>query len=249
MNRSTVRLAVLGVIFILIGVASTAAVLAYLPDTGTPPSVYDDFTWSTTANGFWHVNADGAKAIIKNSLLTMTGDMVELDHRLQTDPKETVVVAKVRGLKFTKFGLGIGVYHSGTVGLEFDKDGVKCGRGTDQGWTVDYIKGWKSPPVHQWYYLLLSVKNPYPSFDALQKAETYADEHETKLKPIKMVCAVYDSQQHLVGKVVPTQPPPNAHYQAFDEVFMHTWDRGNTYQVDWFYAGPPSGIPAKGLKA
>jgi hypothetical protein len=46
---------------------------------------------------------------------------------------------------------------------------------------------------------------------------------------------------------VPKTPPPNAHYVSFDEVFMRTWDSPNEYQVDWFYAGPPSGNPGNAI--
>ena len=247
MNRPLVRSAVIALIFTCLGVATAAAVFAYFPDPGSAPSIFDDFKWNTTANGFWHVNAIGASADIKNSILTLSGHDIELDRRLQTDPNVTVVVAKVRGLHFHKFGLGIGVYHAGTVGIEFDDDGIKCGRGSDYGWQINYLKAWNTPPVGQWFYLLVSVKNPYPNPDDLRRAEQIADAKNTKLKPVTLTCSVYGAQGNLISRVVPKTPPPNAHYVSFDEVFMRTWDSPNEYQVDWFYAGPPSGNPGNAI--
>lgn len=244
MSRPFLRIAVIALIFFLVGVAAAAMVFAYLPDPGPSPAVYDDFKWSSTSNGFWHVNASGAQAIIKHSLLTLTGDSIELDRRMQTDPNMTVVVAKVRGRHFHKFGLGIGVWHAGTVGLEFDDDGAKCGRGTDYGWKVDFLKGWKPPPTNRWFYLAVAVKNPYPKSEDLKRAEQLADKTGKKLKPVTLTCSLYDAAGQLVASVTPTYPQPNAHYVGFDEVFMHTWDGRNDYQVDWFYAGPVSGVPA-----
>lgn len=243
MKRSLLPAAVIALIFLLLGVAGAALAFAYLPDPGSPPSVYDDFAWSSVGNGYWHVNPVGASAEIKDNLLTLKGDTIELDRRVQTDPLETVVLAKVRGLSFHKFGLGIGVYHAGTVGLEFDNDGVKCGRGTDYGWKVDFLRAWKTPPVNQWFYVGISVRNPFPTEQALRKAEIIADKTNTKLKPITLRCYLFDAQKHLIAAEQPSNPPPNAHYVGFDEVFLRTWDSANDYQVDWLYAGPVSGIP------
>lgn len=238
------RVAVLTLIFFFLGIASAAAVFVYLPDPGSAPAVYDDFKWSSTANGFWHVNAIGARAEIKHSLLTLSGHSIELDHRLQTDPNQTVVAAKVRGLHFHKFGIGIGVYHAGTVGLEFDDDGAKCGRGTDFGWRIDFIKAWTTPPVNQWMYVEVAVTNPYPNPKDLQRAEKL--DNPKKLKPITLTCSIYDANGNLIASSSPKDPPANTHYVGLDEVFMRTWDSGNDYQVDWFYAGPASGLPAMG---
>lgn len=244
MNRTVVQGVVIALVFLFLGVAGTAAVMAYLPDPGSAPAIFDDFQWSSTANGFWHVNPIGATAQIEHSVLTLSGHSIELDRRVQTDPYETVVAARVRGLSFNRFALGIGLYHAGTVGMEFDDDGVKCGRGTDYGWQVDFLKGWTRPPVGQWVYLVITVKNPYPNPKDLQRAEKNPD---AKLKPVTLTCAMYDANRHLVARIAPTQPPPNAHYVALDEAFMRTWDSGNDYQVDWFYTGPPAGIPDHAL--
>ncbi|HEX8919765.1 MAG TPA: hypothetical protein VF898_14775, partial [Chloroflexota bacterium] len=138
-----------------------------------------------------------------------------------------------------KFAMGIGVYHAGTMGVEFDDDGVKCGRGTDFGWKIDIMKIWKNPPAHQWFYLKLAVNNPYPDPKALQWAEI----HLPTIKPVSITCSFFDSRGKLLSRDVPVNPPPNGHYVALDEVFMRTWDSGNDYHVDWFYAGPASGIP------
>lgn len=243
MSRPATRVAVLAVIFFFVGVGTTAAGLAAIPDPGSAPSIYDDFSWSSTANGFWHVNAVGATAVIKDSLLTLRGHSIELDRRVQTDPYETVAVAKVRGIHFHKFDIGIGAYHAGTIGIEFDDDGVKCGRGTDFGWKIDFMKAWQHPPAGQWFYLEIAVTNPYPTKEALQRAEDLAEKGK-KLKVSRVTCSMYDSGGHLVTTMTPMVPPPNAHYVGLDEAFLRTWDSGNDYQVDWFYTGPPSGIPA-----
>ena len=237
MRRPLVQSAVVGLIALFLGVAGTAAVLAYIPDPGSTPSIYDDFNWSSIGNGFWHVNAIGAGAEIKNGLLTLSGHSVELDHRLQTDPAVTVAAAKVRGLTFHRFGLGLGVYHSGTVALEFDNEGLKCGRGTDFGWRVDVMKSWTTPPIGQWFILKVKVTNPYPT-EAEQKAVAHLD--AARLKPVTVQCSVYDSAGHLISTLTPTDPEPNAHYNALDEAYLRTWDSGNKYQLDWFYAGPPT---------
>ena len=239
MSRTLIRSVVIALIFLALGVACAAAVLAYLPDPGSAPAIFDDFNWSSTSNGFWHVNAIGATAPIKNGVLTLKGDSIELDRRLQTDPKQTVVIAKVKATHFHKFGMGIGIYHAGTMGLEFDDDGVKCGRGTDFGWKIDVMKGWTLPPVNQWFYLKLVVNNPYPNPKDLQWAEL----HLPAVKTVTITCSVFDSHARLLARMTPVNPPPNGHYVSLDEVFMRTWDSGNDYQVDWFYAGPPSGIP------
>ncbi|GAC1651163.1 MAG: hypothetical protein NVS9B15_11230 [Acidobacteriaceae bacterium] len=241
MTRPFARGTVIALIFLFLGVAGAAAVFAYLPDPGSTPSVYDDFNWNSTANGFWHVNAIGSTADISHGRLTLSGHSIELDHRLQTDPRQTVVVVKVRGESLHKFGVGIGVYHAGTVGMEFDDDGVKCGRGTDYGWKVDYVRSWTQQPLHQWFYLAMVVTNPYPDTVSLKKAE----KSDKPLKPVTLTCFLYDGSGRLLSRVVPTDPRPNAHYVAFDEVFVRTWDSRNRYQVDWIYAGPPSGNPSR----
>jgi hypothetical protein len=220
-----------------VGVAGAAAVMVYIPSAGSPPSIYDDFMWSTAANGFWHVNAVGGTARIGHDILRLSGASVELDRRIQTDPYQTVVAARVRGVQFHKFQVGLGQYHSGTVSIEFDDDGAKCGRGTDFGWKVDYIKPWSKPPVGQWYYTMIGVINPFP--DA--KKEPSFDLQ--KKHPVTVWCALYDSKFNLVAYSVPHSPPPNAHYAGLDEAFVRTWDHANNYVVDWFYAGPESGNP------
>lgn len=243
MKRSWARGIVVAIVALCVGVASSAAVLASLPDPGSPPSVYDDFNWSSTANGFWHVNADGASERIKGGTLALSGDSIELDRRMQTDPSVTEVAVRIRGLHFHKFGFGLGIYHAGTVGIEFDDDGAKCGRGTDFGYRVDFLRGWTSPPTGQWYYLTLTVTNPYPTKEEQEKV---ANLDASQLKKVTLTCAMYDSTGKLLTKIVARDPAPNAHYQAFDEVYMRTWDSANRYQVDWFYAGPPSGAPPIG---
>ena len=127
MRKPVAQGLVIALVALFIGVAGTAAVLAYIPDPGSNPSIFDDFNWSSTANGFWHVNAIGATATIENGTLTLSGHSIELDRRLQTDPRVTIAAAKIRGLGFRRFGLGLGVYHAGTVALEFDNEGFKCG--------------------------------------------------------------------------------------------------------------------------
>jgi hypothetical protein len=249
-NRPIVRAAVLALISLLLGVAAAAAVFAYIPDPGSAPSIFDDFKWDSTANGFWHVNAIGSHADIKKSILTLSGDSIELDRRVQTDPNQTVVVARVRGIHFHKFGLGEGVYHAGTLGLEFDDDGIKCGRGSDAGWRVDIMKKWSAAtaPAGQWFYLEISVTNPYPNVKDYNRAEQLVEAKKLKkLTPVTLTCSWYDDSGHLLGRTTPHNPPPNAHYVGIDEVFMRTWDSKNDYQIDWFYAGPPSGNPAQGF--
>ncbi len=234
------QILVIGLIFLFVGVASAAAYFELLPVPGSAPSIYDDFAWNSTANGFWHVNAYGAKAEIKHSILTLKGDSIELDRRVQTDPFETVVMARVRGVAFHKFALGLGLYHAGTISLEFDNDGVKCGRGTDFGWRIDIMKKWAPPPAGAWFYLGVDVVNPYPDPRKTPKDYSLA-------KPVKLRCSIWDTNGRLVATDLVKTPPPNAHYVGLDEAYMRTWDSDNTYQIDWIYAGPPSGNPAKGV--
>lgn len=238
MTRPVLQAVVLAAIFLFLGVAVAMAGMWAVPTPGSAPSIYDDFKWSSTANGFWHVNAQGATARIENSILTLKGGTVELDRRVQTDPYETVVVAKVRGKAFHRFAIGLGVYHAGTVGLEFDNEGAKCGRGTDFGWQVDVMKPWVAPPVGQWFYLALDMVNPYPTSNPPSNPNV-------KPKPMILTCSLYDASGHLLASVTPLDPPPNTHYVGLDEAYIRTWDTGNNYQVDWFYAGPPSGNPAQ----
>jgi hypothetical protein len=240
MNRYSLRWIVVSVIFLLLGAAVGAAIFFAIPASGSAPSIYDDFNWSSTANGFWHVNPVGATDRIKNGTLTLSGHSIELDRRLQTDPNSTVAVARVRGLSFDKFALGLGVYHSGTISLEFDSDGVKCGRGTDHGWQIDILKPWTTPPVSKWFYVGIKVVNPYPDPKVLAKL---GDIDPDKLKPVTLTCALWDSSGHLIASDTPTDPKPNTHYAALDEAYVRTWDSKNKYQIDWLYAGPPSGIP------
>jgi hypothetical protein len=239
LGQDMVRTFALALIFLLVGVALAALALAYIPDPGSPPSIFDDFRWSSTENGYWHVNAVGASASISHSVLPLSGDSIELDHRIQTDPVTTVVSVKVRGLKFHKFGMGIGVFHAGTVGMEFDDDGVKCGRASEYGWKIDYLKSWRSPPVGKWYYLEMSVTNPYPHAKDTSKIP------KDKLKPVKMVCSLYDASGKLLSVVNAVYPPPATNYDALDEVFVRTWDTNNEYQVDWVYSGPRAGDPIR----
>jgi hypothetical protein len=232
---------VLASIGLCIGVAGTAAVLAYIPDAGSPPSIFDDFNWSSTANGFWHVNPVGGDAIIKNGLLTLSGHSVELDKRVQTDPLVTVASIRVRAIHFGKFGFGIGLFHSGTIGMEFDSDGIKCGRGTDFGYRIDFVLTPQALPVPgQWYYLQMSLKNPYPNPADDAKASLLP---AAKRKKIRFVCSVYNSSGRLLGQDIAVNPPPNTHYAALDEAYMRTWDSGNNYQVDWVYVGSRGGDP------
>jgi hypothetical protein len=237
MRKPFVQGLVIALVALFLGVAGTAAVLAYLPDPGSTPSIFDDFNWSSTSNGYWHVNAIGASATIKNGLLTLSGHSIELDKRLQTDPHVTIAAAKVRATQFRRFGLGLGVYHSGTVALEFDNEGFKCGRGTDFGWRVDVMKSWTTPPTGQWFILKVKVTNPYPT--AKEQAKV-AHLDASQLKPVTVQCSVYDANGKLLSTTTPIDPQPNAHYNALDEAYMRTWDSGNAYQLDWFYAGPPT---------
>ena len=50
MRRTTVRLLIIGAICLFVGIASGAAAMALVPNPGTPPSIYDDFAWSSTAD-------------------------------------------------------------------------------------------------------------------------------------------------------------------------------------------------------
>jgi hypothetical protein len=175
-------------------------------------------------------------------MLTLRGHSIELDHRMQTDPKETVVSVRVRGVHLHKFGIGVGIYHSGTVGMELDDDGIKCGRGTDGGWRVDFLKDWKTPQENAWFYLRMSVLNPYPDPKVLAKL---GDKDYSQLKKVTLRCSAWDANGRLIATVNAKDPPPNAHYAALDEAFLRTWDSRNDYQIDWFYAGPPSGDPTR----
>jgi hypothetical protein len=240
MRRAAWRFLAIGFIALSVGVAGAAAVLAYIPDTGSAPSIFDDFNFSSTANGFWHVNADGASDRIARGTLKLSGNSIELDRRLQTDPKETVVVIKVRAHRFQKFGFGLGIYHSGTIGMEFDPDGIKCGRGTDHGYSVDILQSWRHPPVDRWFYLEMTLLNPYPDQKVLDRL---GDIDPDKLKKVGFTCAAYDQSGRLLNAIAVKSPPPNTHYVALDEAYIRTWDGGNDYQVDWFYAGPPQGNP------
>src|SRR5947209_3874108 len=217
MNRRILRMAVIALILLLLGGALGAAVVFAIPDPGSAPSIYDDFNWSSTANGFWHVNPVGATARIKGGLLTVSGHSVELDRRMQTDPKSTVVVARVRGRKFDKFALGLGVYHAGTISLEFDSDGLKCGRGTDHGWQVDIVKSWTTPPAGKWVYLGIRVVNPYPDPKVLAKL---GDIDPSKMKPVTITCSIWDTSGKLLASDTPTDPKPNGHYAALDETYI-----------------------------
>jgi hypothetical protein len=243
-NKKIFRWSIVCLIMLFLGGAIGGAVVWAIPDSGSAPSIFDDFNWSSTANGFWHVNPVGATARIAHGLLTVSGDSIELDRRLQTDPNATVVVARLRGLSFHKFALGLGVYHSGTISLEFDSDGVKCGRGTDHGFRIDFVKAWNPPPNGKWFYAGIRVVNPYPNpADLAKLANVDAD----KLKPVTITCSLWDGSGKLLGSVTPTDPKPNTHYAALDEAYLRTWDSNNKYQVDWIYAGPISGLP-KSLK-
>lgn len=244
MRRPILKALVFGLIGLCIGVAGAAAVLAYIPDSGSAPSIFDDFKFSSTSNGFWHVNAYGATALINHSRLNLTGNSIELDRRVQTDPNETVVVAKIRASQFDKFGMGLGIYHSGTIGMEMDGDGIKCGRGTDHGYKVDFVKPWTTPPVNTWFYIEMGVVNPYPDPRVLAKLGTVDYD---KLKKVTLHCAAYDASGRLIGSVTPTDPPANTHYVALDEAYLRTWDSNNNYQLDWVYVGPPSGNPLQAI--
>jgi hypothetical protein len=240
MNKKVLRWSIVSLILLFVGGAVGGAAVWAVPDSGSAPSIFDDFNWSSTANGFWHVNPVGATARITHGLLTLSGDSIELDRRLQTDPNASVVVARIRGLTFHKFALGLGIYHSGTISLEFDSDGVKCGRGTDHGFRIDFAKSWNPPPVGKWLYIGVMVTNPYPTSEALAKV---ANLDAAKLKPVTITCAVWDGSGRLLGSVTPTDPKPNTHYASLDEAYVRTWDSNNKYQLDWVYAGPPAGLP------
>jgi hypothetical protein len=242
MNRALLRYVAVALIALFLGVAVTAAIVGFIPNAGSAPTVYDDFAWDSMANGFWHVNSVGATAAISHSRIMLKGNSIELDHRIQTDPHETVISAWVRGLHLHKFGIGIGVYHAGTVAEEFDNDGIKCGRGTDHGWEVTYLKGFTLPPNNQWFYLRIAVINPYPNAKDQQRA---ARLDPTKRKKATILCSAWDAQGHPIATVNANDPVPNTQYQGLDEAFFRTWDSGNNYQVDWFYAGPPSADPTR----
>ena len=234
MVQTVLRILVIGAIFFFVGVAGAAAYFAYLPGPASAPAFFDEFNSSGTTRAFWHANSYGASFAVHGSSLLMSGSQLELDRRIQTDPKKTIVFAKVSGIDFHKFAIGFGVYHAGTVGIEFDNDGVKCGRGTEHGWKIDYLRAWTKPPVGQWFYLELDVTNPYPG------AKKVTPEMK---KGSTITCAVYDSTGHLVVRDVATNPPSNTQYVALDEAYLRMWDGNNKYRVDWFYAGPPSGNP------
>src|SRR5437764_10959958 len=125
MGRPLLQGAVIALIFFFLGVAGWAGAMALVPNAGSTPSIFDDFNFSSTSNGYWHVDSIGSTAAIRDGLMTVSGHSIELDHRLQTDPHQTVVVAKIRGLGWDKFAIGLGLYHSGTVSVEFDSDGIK----------------------------------------------------------------------------------------------------------------------------
>jgi hypothetical protein len=240
MARPVLQGAVIALVFFCLGVATWAGAMALVPNPGSTPAIFDDFNFSSTSNGYWHVNPLGATARIKDGLMTLSGHSIELDHRLQTDPHQTVVVAKVRGLDWDKFAVGLGLYHSGTVSIEFDSDGIKCGRGTTFGWKIDYLKGWKVPPTGKWFYLAVKVVNPYPNVTKITP--------EMKLAhPVTLTCAAYDAGGRPLAAVRAASPPPNTDYASLDEAYFRTWDSHNKYQLDWIYAGPPSGNPAKSL--
>lgn len=242
MSRSFLRGAVIALMFLFLGVAGAAAVMAYIPDPGSAPSIFDDFAWSSTANSFWHVNPVGATATIKNNMLTLKGDSIELDRRVQTDPYVTTVMARVRATHFHKFAIGLGIYHAGTISEEFDDDGVKCGRASDFGYRIDIVKPWKPPPTGQWFILRLDAINPYPNPADYAKVQNL---DPSKWKHVRVTCSLYDSTGRLIASISPTKPYTNTHYIGLDEAYVRTWDSQNDYQVDWFYSGPLSGIPAE----
>jgi hypothetical protein len=239
MGSWALRVLVVGLIFLCLGIAGSAAVFALMPSPGSPPGIFDTFDWDSMSNGYWHASPYGGTASINGSRLTLAGHTVELDRRLQTDPYDTVVAVRVRGLGFDKLGFGISGLHSANVGMEFDSDGIKCGYGSDEGWIVPVLKGWTAPPTRQWFYLVLSVRNPYP---------TVTSSAATGTKPIGVTCSAYDGRGRLLNSVTATRPPPNAKYPGFDEVYLRTWDSKNRYQVDWLYAGPPSGSPLRHIR-
>jgi hypothetical protein len=43
-KRSVLRLGSVALVTLLLGVATTAGVFALIPDPGSPPSIYDDFS-------------------------------------------------------------------------------------------------------------------------------------------------------------------------------------------------------------
>ncbi|GAC1323479.1 MAG: hypothetical protein NVS2B16_06370 [Chloroflexota bacterium] len=241
MRRNAAFVIVVAMIAAFVGVAGAAAAFAWIPSPGSGPSIYDDFNWVSTANGFWHLNGAGADATIKHSILTLRGNSLELDRRVQTDPTETVVSARVRGLGFHKFGLGLGVWHAGTIGMEFDDDGVKCGRASDYGYQVDFLKAWSRPPIGKWLYLEMKVRNPYPDPTKIPKVD------DKLLKRVQLTCSIYDDTGKLIATDRATNPPPNTHYVGLDEAYLRVWDNQNRYQVDWYYAGPPKGNPLNGI--
>jgi hypothetical protein len=242
MKRGLWRWVAAGIIFLFLGSAIGGAVVWAIPNEGSPPSIFDAFSYSSTSSGYWHVDPIGAQAIIKNGTMTLVGNSIELDHRIQTDPYSTVAVARVRALSFDKLAVGLGLYHSGTISFEFDSDGAKCGRGTDVGWAVDYVKSWVVPPVGQWFYVGIKIKNPYPNPSPALLAKL-SNEDPSLWKPVTITCALWDSAGHILAQTTPTTPRPNTHYASLDEAYLRTWDDKNRYQIDWFYAGPPSAMP------
>ena len=88
----------------------------------------------------------------------------------------------------------------------------------------------------------MRIRNPYPNPEDYGRIRAKDPE---LLKPVTLQCAAYDAAGRLVGKVVPRNPPPNANYPSFDMVHISMWDSGNHYEVDWIYAGPPSGSPLR----
>jgi hypothetical protein len=244
MARPILRVALIAFVALCLGVAGTAMALTLIPDPGSPPSIYDDFNFSSIGNGYWHTHSYGATARIADGLLTIQGDSMELDKRFQTDPKETVISARLRAGFFHKMGLGIGSYHSGTIGLEIDSDGIKCGRGTDFGYQVDPVVGWTTPPTGKWLYVQMSVINPYPTTAEQVAADNLPPD---QLKRPTIRCSAWDATGKLIGTDVATTPPPNTHYVSLDEAYIRTWDSHNNYQIDWIYAGPPSGDPLNHL--
>jgi hypothetical protein len=247
-NRSLLQTLTIGLIALLLGVAGTAAVMASIPGSGSPPSIFDDFNWNSTANGFWHVYSDGGTATIKDGMLTLTGHTIELDRRVQTDPYATYMTVRVRARHFYKFGFGLAVYHAGSIGIEFDNDGVKCGRGTDHGYKTDVFKTWTpdTAPVDQWLYVRLKVVDPYPN-PTPAELERISNLDASQLKPVTEICSVYDSTGHLLGETNANDPVPNTHYVGLDEAYMRTWDSSNDYQVDWVYVGSDAGDPIHGV--
>lgn len=240
MSRSRLRFALVAFLALCLGVAGTATALALIPNAGSPPSIYDDFNWSSTANGYWYLRTYGATARLANSLLTIKGNNAELDKRFQTDPNQTVVSARLRASFFHKMGIGMGSYHSGTIGLEIDSDGIKCGRGTDFGYRVNPVVSWVKQPTGRWFYVRISVVNPYPTIEAQRAAANLPPE---KLKRPTIRCSAWDAGGKLLGTVAANNPVPNTNYASIDEAYIRTWDSFNNYQVDWVYAGPPSGDP------